>query len=140
MRKFIVGKSVRAVILALGALIVFSAQAEEKPSWEFKIADSEVAAFEAAQFHEKEDAWLLTFRMRVKSLKLVKPISELEFEGFDASEEVVWEKSHTIRRTDFEAAFGGGRSQFVRVFLKDVPSEVTLVRLTYGVDEESESE
>lgn len=118
--------------------------AEERPQWEFEILESDKASFEVPQFHAKDEAWLLTFRMRVKSLNMVPPISQIVFEGKvlaesdEEEDEVVWTKSHTIRRKDFEAAYGGGRSQFVRVFLKDVPTEVTLVEMSYLKEEEAE--
>lgn len=127
---------------ALGVAVLFSsfAEAEEKPVWELEVTESKLATFEAVQLHPKENGWLMTCRMRVKSLRLIAPISQLEFKGIDAAEEEVWEKSHTIRRKDFEAAYGGGRSLFVRVFLNDVPDEVSLVELTYGEEDESEAE
>lgn len=129
------------ITICLACFSVASAQVEEKPDWEFDIAETELALFEAPQFFSKDYGWLLTFRMRVKSLSLVKPISEITFRGYDEEEAVVWEEEHTIRRKDFEAAYGGGRSQFVRVLLKDVPSEVVLLKLHYGdEDEETEEE
>lgn len=124
--------------LCLACFSVVTLQAEETPPWEFKVAETEAAMFEAPQLFSKDFGWLLTFRMRVKSLSLIKPISEITFRGYDAEKEVVWEKEHTIRRKDFEAAYGGGRSQFVRVLLKDVPDEVVLVQLHYGDEEETE--
>lgn len=126
----------RGLILGLAVLAVGLARAEETPAWEFEIVESEVATFEGVALHPKEEGWLLTTRMRVKSLRLIAPISQLEFKGIDAAEEVVWEKSHTIRRKDFEAAYGGGRELFVRVFLKEVPEDVVLVKLHYGDEEE----
>lgn len=133
------------VLAGMALLLAGYAAASERPEWEFSILESERAQFEAAKFHEREDgSWLLTFRMRAKSLKLVPPISKIEFEGKvlaeeeDAEDEVVWTESLTIRRKDFEAAYGGGRSQFVRFFFKDVPPEVALVEMSYFRAEESE--
>lgn len=129
------------IVLALGLATL--ANAKEEPEWEFTVQESKLAAFEAVLLHPKEDNWLLTCRMRVKSLKLVPRVSEVELVGLaeveeGAEEEVVWEKSHTIRRKDFEAAYGGGRSQFVRVFLRDIPENVVEVQLRYGSEEGAE--
>lgn len=125
------GMAVVAALFAVTFLV-----AEEKPDWELTVMESELAAFEAVLLHPKEDGWLLTCRMRVKSLKLVPRVSQIEFKGVDTEEEVVWDKSHTIRSKDFEAAYGGGRSQFVRVFIKDVPANVVEVQLHYGSEDE----
>ncbi|MBD5778770.1 hypothetical protein IEN85_04655 [Pelagicoccus sp. NFK12] len=124
-----------AGLLAIGGAALLTA--EEQPDWELNVMESKLAMFEAPQLHPKEDAWLFTCRMRVKSLNLIPHISKIEFKGVDAEEEVVWEKSHTIRRKDFEAAYGGGRSQFVRVFIRDVPANVKEVQLHYGSEEEA---
>ncbi len=127
-------------IFGLVALIAVAwASAEEQPKWKLTVVDSELAAFEAVQLHAKDEGWLLTCRMRVKSLKLIAPISEVEFEGLDAAEEAIWKSTHTVRRKDFGAAYGGGRNQFLRVFLKDIPAGVVEVKLIYGSEEEAES-
>lgn len=118
--------------LAVASLLV----AEEKPDWEVTVADDNLAAFEGIALHPKENAWLLTCRMKVSSSSIVSPVSQIELKGVDKEEEVVWEKSHTIRRRDFEGAFGGGQSQFVRIFIRDVPVEVVEVRLHYGSKDE----
>lgn len=136
-RGFLRGTAFAAVL----GLAVFT-DAREKPNWEIEVDESKLATFEAVTLHPKEGDWLLTCRMRVKSLKLISRISEIEFVGLGATvegeeEEVLWEKSHTVRRKDFEAAYGGGRSQFVRVFLREVPADVVEVRLRYGFEEEA---
>lgn len=113
----------------------FSQAQDSQPPWVFEVEEGGLADFEVPQLHAKDNAWLFTCRMRVKSLNLVSPISELEFKGYNAAEEVVWEKSHTIRRKDFGAAYGGGRSQFVRALISDVPTEVVLLKLRYGAVE-----
>ncbi|MDQ8182432.1 hypothetical protein QEH57_17300 [Pelagicoccus sp. SDUM812005] len=129
----------RGVAAAASLWMAASAVAEDQPEWELTVAETNTqAVFEAVKLHPKEDAWLLTCRMRVKSLNLIPRVSEIEFKGVDAEEEVVWEHSHTIRSKDFEAAYGGGRSQFVRVFLRDVPPAVAEVQLHYLSEEESE--
>lgn len=111
---------------------------ESQPVWELEILDSEKALFEAAKLHPKAEGWLLTCRMRVKSLSLIAPISKLELWGLDGAKEKAWEKSVTIRRKDFDAAYGGGRSQFLRILIKDLPDEVERVQLRYEVDEKVE--
>lgn len=127
------------IVAGLALSVATLAVAEEKqPEWKFTVEESALADFEAVQFHPKDDGWLMTCRMRVKSLKLVAPISELEFIGVDAADEEVWDESHTIRRKDFEAAYGGGRSQFVRVLLREVPADVVELRLQYGPVDDSE--
>ncbi len=127
-------------IFWLAALVAVAlAPAEEQPKWKLTVVESESAAFEAVQLHAKDEGWLLTCRMRVKSLKLIAPISEVEFEGVDAAKEVIWESAHTVRRKDFGAAYGGGRNQFLRIFLKDIPAGVVEVKLIYGAEEETES-
>jgi len=138
---------IRVSSLFLALAVVGQLLAAEQPEWDFEILDCEKADFEAHKLHAKEAGdWLLTFRMRVKSLNLIPPISKIEFEGKVEAEseededKVVWTKSYTIRRNKFEAAYGGGRSQFVRVFLKDVPNEVTLVEMSYLKEEEPEEE
>ncbi|MBK1878794.1 hypothetical protein [Pelagicoccus mobilis] len=139
-------RAVRAAFLSLALAFAGLGFSQGQPDWAFEILESKKAMFEADQLHAKEGDWLLTFRMRVKSLKMVPPISKIEFEGKivseeeDVEDEIVWTKSHTIRRKDFEAAYGGGRSQFVRVFLRDVPAEVTLVEMSYLKEEDSEEE
>lgn len=130
------GLGAKALLLALGIFVGSAAVAEEKPTWAFDTADSEIVLYEAPQFHLKEYGWLLTFRLRVKSLKLVAPIAHVTLTGYDREEEEVWETEHIIRRDDYEAAYGGGRSQFVRVLLKDVPAEVLTMELSYSGDEE----
>ena len=135
---------IKAIFAGLAFALSGALYAEEQPGWTFEIIESDKAIFEAEQFHAKDGAWLLTFRMRVKSLSLIPPISRIEFEGKIAAEsedeeaEVVWTKSHTIRRKDFNAAYGGGRSQFVRVFFKDVPPELTSMEMSYLKVEEAE--
>lgn len=130
-RRLFAGVALVAACLAYG---------EEAPAWDFKVKESELAMFEGTQLHAKDGDWLMTCRMRVKSLNLLSPISKLEFKGFDGKDEVVWEDSRTIRRKDFTAAYGGGREQFVRAFLKDVPEEVVRVELHYGDSEEDEAQ
>ncbi len=135
----IIGSITIVLALALATL----GNAKEEPEWEFTVKESNLATFEAVLLHPKEENWLLTCRMRVKSLKLVPRVSEVELVGLAAVEEgeveeVVWEKSHTVRRKDFEAAYGGGRSQFVRVFLRDIPENVVEVQLRYGSEEGAE--
>lgn len=135
----------RLVGLCFGLLSASCLFAGAEPEWELVVVESDKALFEGQQLHAKEgEAWLLTVRMRVKSLKLIPPISKLEFAGKVVTEseedvdEVVWTKSHTIRRKDFEAAYGGGRSQFVRVYLRGIPPEVNAVEMSYLKEEESE--
>ena len=127
-----------AGVLALGVVPLLVA--EDQPDWKLVVAESnQVATFEGVKLHAKEgNAWLLTCRMRVSSSKAVPPLSQIEFRGLDADGETVWKKSHTIRSRDFEGAFGGGASQFVRVFIRDVPGSVTEVQLRYGAEEDPE--
>ncbi|MBC2606654.1 hypothetical protein [Pelagicoccus albus] len=127
--------------VALGAVIISIAgvRAQEAPVWSFEIADSEKAFFEGEAFHKKDDGWLLTCRMRVKSKRMIAPVSKVEFEGYDEAEEVVWEKSYTVRRKDFDTAYNGGDELFMRVFMRNVPKEVVAVEMSYlKEDEESE--
>ncbi|MDQ8185850.1 hypothetical protein [Pelagicoccus sp. SDUM812002] len=136
------GLGIRSVfrgVVAVAALLAVSfVRAEEKPAWDITVSENELATFEAVQLHPKEKGWLLTCRMRVKSLNFIEPISEIDFVGLNVEEEEVWEKSHTVRRKDFDAAYGGGRNQFLRVFLNGVPAEVVTVELRYGLEEHSE--
>ncbi len=132
-----IGSIFRGMVAVAAVLAATFATAEEKPAWVLEVAECKIADFEAVTLHPKEKGWLLTFRMRLKSLNLIEPISQIEFVGLDAAEEEVWEKSHTVRSKDFTAAYGGGRNLFVRVYLKDVPADVAKVELRYGQEEET---
>jgi len=128
-------KTLRASPLLAAALSLASAalQAEESPPWTFKPIEHEVVMVENPEWHAKEDGWLFTCRLRVKSTNLVKPIAHVELEGFltKDAEEPVWTQRKVIRRKDFEPTYGGGDAQFVRVLVRDAPAGLGYVTLSF---------
>jgi hypothetical protein len=117
-------------------LVTHLAGAAEAPSWEFEIAESEVVTFETAQWHEKEYGWLLTCRIVTPSTNLLQPVVSLELEGLNAADEVVWKRSKSLRRKDFDTAMGGRDSYFARVLLSDLPPEIVKVVMRLDNGEE----
>ena len=116
--------------------------AQEKPEWEFEIAETEVVSFEGEQWHVKDYGWLFTCRMKTKSTNLIRPITHLEFRGLDADEAIVWTERKVVRRKDFDSALRGSETLFVRAILEDVPQSVVKMELHFdsGEDEAAPAE
>jgi len=120
-------------ILLSGAPLVYG---EAAPEWEVETETGSGLFIAGVSRHAKDYGWLLTFRLKLRSKSIAKPVSHVILEAYDRDEELLWDKRHLVRRRDFEGDIGGGSSQFVRVLLKDLPEETAVVRLSYGAETE----
>ncbi|MCH6255930.1 hypothetical protein MLD52_05180 [Puniceicoccaceae bacterium K14] len=124
-------KSFRILIYTLIALTL-NLSVWAAPEWETRIEPSDFVKFESQAWHEREGYWLFTARLTTTSDGKLKPLTHVAFTALGESEEdVLWVYRKSVRRKDLKSKMGGKYEIFLRVHLKEAPTETTVLKVEF---------